>query len=672
MVIVESSVDQQPIGQASVRDDQRHLGSTDAQGTLVLRERPGGNLHFVADGFMPVSVPMVAATEDPLRVRLDPLQTIHGFVVDAETGARIVGAQVKAFQKDAHWASDVTDANGLFSLALGPTTECIVTVGANGYLGKRLVWEPPLTPSVLIELGDGAVLEGTVIEPSGTSVSGARVTWHSDRGTSLRTTTNEQGHFRMAGFGVPVNCFVQAEHKDYAPSAGQWLSLDETRAKQYVTLTIDQPDCILHCQVVDEHGIPYRAMGVSLRLVAGAEDTVLPEAMSATRTFDRCDEDGRVTLYPTPGAYHLECADASRPAHREFIELNTGEHQRLVVVPRGVKLTGRVFDPSGTPLRGQRVAVTLPSGRLRTATDKQGRFDFTGLLAGDPYELRVPVGQHSKFRQEVRSGVVGSGALDIVLSVGGTVRIKLLNAPSEPPQVFLLAPGVADDRVESVNYDEGVLEFQTGLGLDSFHLVLVADGAAPWTRFGLQMPRDGVLDLGSIELQKGKPLRGRVLDEAGRPVAATVEVQVGPVWHTVRRANTGDDGRFVLDHLLARNLQLSITADGYANVEERILRLPSEPVTFMLVKRGTILGQLPVTSPPSRIEIALRRLADPSEISSRLYRSELDGRFRIDHRAGQYRLFFRRFGSSYWVEGAVATVHAGQETLVNCAEIKLP
>ena len=123
-------------------------------------------------------------------------------------------------------------------------------------------------------------------------------------------------------------------------------------------------------------------------------------------------------------------------------------------------------------------------------------------------------------------------------------------------------------------------------------LLVHASGHAPYTQF-FSLRADTVNTV-TVELQQGATLGGRVVDEAGSPIAgAGVEISsFGYVLETYTKSNR--DGRFDLQALDSRRIEIRIRARGFAPLLETHTASPGERLERTLTMRriGTLKGRV--------------------------------------------------------------------------------
>lgn len=91
-----------------------------------------------------------------------------------------------------------------------------------------------------------------------------------------------------------------------------------------------------------------------------------------------------------------------------------------------------------------------------------------------------------------------------------------------------------------------------------------------------------------VKLGAREPLRGKVVDETGVPIAGATVERTGAFFGAVARATAGDDGRFELAATNAENERFVVRARGRAPQTVDSSRLTSAPITLPFGPRLTV------------------------------------------------------------------------------------
>ncbi|MEM7307634.1 MAG: sigma-70 family RNA polymerase sigma factor [Planctomycetota bacterium] len=304
--------------------------------------------------------------------------------------------------------------------------------------------------------------------------------------------------------------------------------------------------------------------------------------------------------------------------------------------PEVAWIRGRAVDGDGAPLPGAELWLSRGAGwrtldvdwRLAARSLSDGAFAL-GLRAGDLAALDAEMARGRMylrldaglFREaeiwEVADGTEGQVLTpaagteidlgEVALRAVGVIRGRIDDAAGDPyDEVFVAAESEHDRGLARVEADGSFLvrELSAGVyrvtaaGPTSRHVVV---GEAVEVRVG------EIAELPPAALVPGYPVRGRVADPSGRPIAgAEISVPCHPLLGTLlwygRRAATSDaEGRFELRAPIQGEVPVEVTAAGYAGLgydepgsevsaaEERVLTLQPrlDPVLFRVTDRDT-------------------------------------------------------------------------------------
>ncbi|MEO6594600.1 MAG: carboxypeptidase regulatory-like domain-containing protein [Planctomycetota bacterium] len=376
------------------------------------------------------------------------------------------------------------------------------------------------------------------------------------------------------------------------------------------------------------------------------------------------------------------------------IEINFG-------LPPGQSVGGRIVDGSDRPVQGARVEAWPQHGAapaLLAQSDSNGHFEVLGMLAL-PHRLRVFA---RGFQNHEVAGVQpGRHDLHIALQARGTARVRVLLPDGTVQRSYQLSlrryfadRGSQDlgsqdlGRQDSGRLDTGgqiglvvdvpeqrvrldrmtdFAELQ-GVPMGTFKCQVVADGyaktlsepivfgqgEAPGRTLGDSASGGGEVQSIDIVLSTGATLRGRVFDEAGRPLpGATVATQADgatpdsplskmlagalPDKITVGRATTAADGSFALEHLALADYQLEVTHPDACRTIIAGLRLDTASErtlpAIQLVAGALVTGRATVggrTAGQIKVVLTTEPIADPQTGPAPAERSIDRGALRLE------------------------------------------
>lgn len=317
---------------------------------------------------------------------------------------------------------------------------------------------------------------------------------------------------------------------------------------------------------------------------------------------------------------------ADAPGHRqEWRQVEAAAEEAVLVLAPQATVSGRVVDAAGEPVAGARLVASSQAGwagRRPPATDRavsaaDGGFRLSRL---DPATVHRLLVEHPRFATAeldlaappaggAREGLEvvldrGTRAFGVVFGAdgaplaGATAELRPMRGSDSPFRVRSLgrdepsAPSAASDADGRFVIEHVVP--------GRFDLHVTAPGHAPLEVPGVEVPEppeDG--DLGSVSLQPGAEIAGRVVDLDGKPLAA-VEVKATErnmfAWRSDDgvAATTGADGRFVLRDLApGTRLDLVLTAPGFVlETVSGVVAPPEQPLLVELTRAATVAGRV--------------------------------------------------------------------------------
>jgi beta-lactamase regulating signal transducer with metallopeptidase domain len=440
-----------------------------------------------------------------------------------------------------------------------------------------------------------------VMEADGRPAPKAEVrltTWTDDRTRrDIRTAfTNELGEFAFSN--------VQPGDHQIAAFLDEYSSRKTRYKGQPVDLSSNEP------VVLTLSKMPTMAV----RVVSKADGQPVADALVRLTWTDtdhdhRTDDDGRVLLRGlSPEVWHIEVQAKGFAEHELPVNLaGTDAANVTVELEPGSALFGTITDEAGKPIAGAGFSV-FPEGHrggqieyLRT--DAQGRYRFDFLPVGQRLELHVshlgcvPLREHVN----LRAGPNAQRQLDLVLKGrphGGTVSGAVSDAHGNPiAGATITNHGRSSREVRSATTDEfGVFLLDDVYeGSIGHELVVKAPKFAPQrVRFTPGTPdAPGKV---AIELEPGHRIRGRVVDEAGKPIRGVgvyfADGNRGSGMEFGGKATTDADGRFEFDSLPTGS-PFNLVANGYSEIEGTKLPLDGdEEVVVTMRAEGVIKGRV--------------------------------------------------------------------------------
>jgi protocatechuate 3,4-dioxygenase beta subunit len=270
-----------------------------------------------------------------------------------------------------------TDARGSFALAFAAGSLAELAFSHSGYRPGRLRVRAP-SRGLTVVLERSPTLEGRVVREDGTPVGGALVRWsnpHLALGAGATTTTGADGRFAFAD--VPWSLDLEVVAPDALPV---YQAVLVTWGMRELIVTVDQGNAAMGTVVDAESGEGIAGASVELwhyRSSYTAEGRRGGASQHAETVTTR--DDGGFSLTRLPSASHSLRPDAwlwvtapGRAPHWTIVASRERTDELKVALYRAGGVRGRVVDPSGAPLPGQRVHAEAKAQLLCDAGPNHG------------------------------------------------------------------------------------------------------------------------------------------------------------------------------------------------------------------------------------------------------------------------------------------------------------
>lgn len=364
-------------------------------------------------------------------------------------------------------------------------------------------------------------------------------------------------------------------------------------------------------------------------------DPRAPESLTAVS-----DSDGSYTIANVPYGNRRLQVSAEGYANKTqggLVFYGTEQLETDVVLHPAEMISGRVSTKSGAPVSDAKVMAMSFSNSNRqcrdeTLTDENGEFRLERLASGK-YTIAVSAKGHRRAHEP--RVMTGTTELLIELEEADMVSGRVFTADGELPtpyevQVRQTHPGNSvttriGERIEFEDRNGSFSMICTQSG--TFVIEAEAPGYAPTfsEEFRFTLGRE-LTDI-SVHLTRGGGLTGRVLDDAGRPLAGARITTRDPTWSnslfdralgnqfptniTSAKTATSENGSFELQLLKAESYQLRLLAPGFCEhiltplnvIEGRTLDIGD----ISLIQGGEIRGTV-IDDDGSPTEGALVRL----------------------------------------------------------------
>ncbi|WP_223643081.1 carboxypeptidase-like regulatory domain-containing protein [Corallococcus sp. EGB] len=378
-----------------------------------------------------------------LRMRAEPLEE-DTFIMDrpakyagtvvTEKGAPAPGVSVRLYTPRAAPESRtaLTDARGHFSFPSFEEVPGQLFAETSTHDGLAHLRTEP-REDIVLTLGPGTILQGTVSDGNGSLIPGARVQADLDDGNApsprRQAVTDARGHYRLGPL-FPLPHFVTAHAARHLHVEPDYQQFDE--AEETLDFTLPRAVSVQGI-VVDEAGQPLAGRKVVLQPGPKQDPQKLDTAMDRTVT----DDAGNFVLAAEKaGLASLRIHDPAFIPQSFAVELPS-ENVRLVL-RRGITVSVTVLSAAGAPVRGAQVALWKSHARGESehtgVTDTRGQATLQGVPPGSyVVEARVAkqaVDVHASQPLEIATGEAPSVTLR--LEEGRTLKGVVVNLRGLP------------------------------------------------------------------------------------------------------------------------------------------------------------------------------------------------------------------------------------------------
>lgn len=496
------------------------------------------------------------------------------------------------------------------------------------------------TPAVL-ELIPTPQARGKILDhATGQPIAGA---WVSTEKSADLAQTDVAGNYVLGGLGKPPTSLA-VKAQGYV----EIRDADTNASWELPTLKL-LPAGSIAGRVVDEEGRPVAdaAITVTLDPERGEEDlTGLGDARQVkTRTSIRGEF--RAAGLAAGENYWLDWSKPGFvPGEKRLGPLKPGEkrHGLELVLAKGYKAVGRVTGPDDRPIVGAYVyLIPVPGNPQRRPrecssyydmdeqggeafTDAQGRFEITGLSPrrwelGSDAEGFVPSSVPGIYIAEGKRTVhLGT----VILTPGLVIEGRVLDPAGQPiegAEISVLKPGELPflASVEERTDGEGHFRLDQLVQGSRMDLIVAHKGFLRTTLPGLEPPATGV----EVVLQPASLIRGRVLDNARRPVVgAFVSVDCiknddPSVSWGCGTSDSDAEGKFETPRDVAPGkVEVIVLAEGFQSLALEGLEVPAgkgvEDLELVLSEGAVVEGRvLDITG--EVLADALIKVLDPSK-----------------------------------------------------------
>lgn len=410
-------------------------------------------------------------------------------------------------------------------------------------------------------------------------------TWATDtRVDGARAVTDESGTVRFDELVPQPRLGVKTDRFD-----SRKPTIVEIRAGETTDVELELPvGLLLTGIVVDAAQAPVAGALIEIAPLGTADDDAATVATSGA--------DGRFSVRGAPTTVFIGARAGGHGASRlQYIHGKDGNTAdvRLQLEAAGGIVDGVVVDERGNTIAGAVVRIgrgatsgivargnSAPPLPAQVRTDAQGRFRAIGVPPGEQ-----PVAARSAGRAPWRGTCEVTANLTtplrIELAPGASVRGIVRNAAGDPAKADINVGEYEDLGHHRVHAGaDGRFEID---GLPAGDVVLVARN----DEFGraehrVRTEAGDVVEC-EVRLSTGIELRGRVEDDAGKPVKTLVECMSStpPIW--AQHTRTDDEGRFTVRNCPeGEQLTLNVRKQGFEELRRDGVVSGGEPVRLQL------------------------------------------------------------------------------------------
>lgn len=476
-------------------------------------------------------------------------------------------------------------------------------------------------------------LVGVVLDPEENPVEEATVflrlegQWNKP---PQETTTDGRGQFLFSD--LEAGKLLLMAHKGAYASRTRWRKWQEV---QFTGELASEPP---ELRLIAAGAVRLRVLSADAQKpVANAEVALQYSDMPAST---ETDADGVAQLTGLPPNAPPVIVRAEGFAQQQInVKMTPGKEATVTaLLPPGAVLTGRVTDIHGKPVERAYVALRDASDTSHpncdARTDSGGRYTMPYAPAG--MALRLDFGRDGFLDHDVPHPPLAAGAEPVEFNVtlqrrpyGGAVTGIVQDKQGEPiagAEVANWGRSSSDKRVTYTD-TEGRFEIYDVFGKDlgRYEVIVKAAGhvgqVVPFEPGPESEPGEV-----TISLEVGHKLSGRVVNEAGKPIAGA-RVNFGEqFWSFGESKRTDAEGKFAFDSL-PKDVEIEVNASGYSEFTDKLPLDTDEVIDVTLQPKGVLRGvavnaktEQPITNFNVRITFSPeRKPGDPSSgISSEL------------------------------------------------------
>jgi len=668
--------DDSPVAGARVFLDSNPPRTTvSAQDGSFLFDKLAGRVYTLsarADGAAGGPVVLrLTADSDPVAIRVREGARVEVTVIAKGTSAPIEGATIGLDSRASQEA--VTAADGTATLRGVLPGGRVLYASAPGFARhKQIIAVADMQGLVVrerIELTHGAEISGRVLDPSGKPVANAQVMAvnASEPFVPLNpkldgVISDAEGRFTIPAV-APGNYRFVAHHAEHPPSSSESIELDGETSRSDIVIIMEMGG-MLAGRVVTPQG----------EAVAWASIHVGPDPNE-----DAERERGRTAVAEEDGSFRIKgvaraklvAVATSDAASSELVAVDLRQvparDDLLLKLTIDGAIAGVVVDEHGEPIAeaqvmalpdfwsGESLDRVIVAGPAFQVTDGGGRFRFRGLADGR-YRLRASrneIGQNAFRLERGIPAAVGDTDVRVVLPAEGGVAGKLVLSNGKVPELASVSVG------PKIGVPATGGEFRvTSVPPGTYEVTVRGPQFTDYIAKDVDIAPGEIVDLGTIRLQSGRAVFGRVVDHHGAPVdgatvvtarrlvsdGSNVTPALGALFEEsfgLRRSSSDPDGGYRISGIGER--ELALVADHPDLGRSMAINIPPGTGDFQaelrLVPFGSLQGKVTTNGEPTPSAALIIASPEASEKATIRVQTGLDGTFVVERiPAGAYKV----------------------------------
>lgn len=549
-------------------------------------------------------------------------RALQGTVVDQGTKAGIKLAQVTVVTaSNKHLFNLYTQEGGTFKTAVLTPGDYILTIEAQGY--QKTTRSVTIADDysseaeqVEIALIAANIITGKVIDMQGNPIPGAMVGLFTAGASAFNdplasvsgVPTDSSGNYQISKLPPVESVFRVGVWKDgFVPAYSSPLALPEATYDAIEPIQLYNGVRVVG-RITDSRNQPLAGVVVAIPNWDSFVSTgAVGQRFNARLPRIASQADGSFVLAGLePCAATIEFSADGYVAQRKTESLIAPQTDLGEITLIGEQeseegvISGQVIDEMGNTFRGANCTLICtncrePVSRFQV-TGELGHFSFKDLPEGlYRLEIATPGLRDGNLYMVINARMAGlrpgQEAVIALLDLGGRVRVQVKDASGEPVRNFRVK---AVSRVEyprgdpawpdyvSVDYTtdferaggEAIIKH---LAVGKVDLTISVEGLGVAEARGIPVPVEGIGDAGTIVIQGGAEISGRVIaEESNQPLPEVLVQAIPPEGaasdHILNRLNvtatTGESGQFTLRPLPEGPLRIRAKADKLNRVEK--------------------------------------------------------------------------------------------------------